>query len=150
MSWARSMSGAATSSDSLVIRWPSGTVQAFADLSGVDVELTISEDQVTPTETLPPDGGPIPSAPLVTRLVGNRPNPFNPLTTIHYTVPQAGRVTLTVYDIGGRRVDTLVAGEYLEPNAYAVRYQPQLASGQYSLRLEVGGHVRTQRLTLLQ
>ncbi len=97
----------------------------------------------------PSAGVEAPEAPIVMSL-GVRPNPFNPTTTIRYAVPEAGRVTLAVYDIRGRRLDTLVAGEYREPNVYAVRYQPELASGQYYLRLEVGGQVRTRTLTLLQ
>lgn len=43
-------------------------------------------------------------------LLRNHPNPFNPVTTITYEIPEAGRVTMVIYDIAGRRVATLADG----------------------------------------
>ena len=53
------------------------------------------------------------SAPAVWALAQNYPNPFNPATTISYEVPanSAGRIDLTIYDLLGRRIRTLVQGE---------------------------------------
>ena len=46
--------------------------------------------------------------PLTLELGPNVPNPFNPSTTIPFTIPSAGRVTITIYDVSGARVRTLV------------------------------------------
>lgn len=74
----------------------------------------------------------------------NFPNPFNPSTTLRYALPQPGAVDLTVYDIQGRGVVTLVntvqtAGFYeLQWKGMASRGEP-VAAGMYFYRLEVRG-----------
>ncbi|MFN8547836.1 MAG: hypothetical protein U0527_07700, partial [Candidatus Eisenbacteria bacterium] len=54
------------------------------------------------------DAAPSASQPGVTRLFENRPNPFNPLTAIRFALGSAGRTELTIYDVSGRAVRTLV------------------------------------------
>ena len=46
--------------------------------------------------------------PVVTRLMGNVPNPFNPVTTIEYSLPRAGAVTVKIYNVRGELVKTLI------------------------------------------
>ena len=80
----------------------------------------------------------------------NYPNPFNPTTVISYQVPEQSQVRLAVYDLTGRRIDTLVdavqgAGEY-----YVTWDASQLASGVYFYRLETGGEVLTRRMSLVK
>ena len=41
----------------------------------------------------------------------NYPNPFNPNTTIRYDLPEAGNVSITIYDMMGREVTTLISGQ---------------------------------------
>jgi endonuclease I len=78
------------------------------------------------------------------------PNPFNPMTKIRYSFPEACFVTLSLYSVTGDRVATLVnsavpAGEYTyEFNAGA------LGSGVYFCRLEGCGHTYTRKLVLLK
>ena len=65
----------------------------------------------------------------------NYPNPFNPTTTISFSIPSEGKVQLTVYDILGSEVQTLV-NEIKTPGKYDITFNGnQLASGIYFYRL---------------
>jgi len=78
------------------------------------------------------------------------PNPFNPVATIRYSIPEACLVTLTLYSVEGEPVLTLVnrsqaAGEYeCELDAGG------LASGVYFCRLEAGPHTDTRKIVMLK
>jgi hypothetical protein len=95
-----------------------------------------------------------PASQLVLRQ--NRPNPFNPVTTIDYEVPGgAERVTLRVYDVSGRLVRTLVDGRQPEGVATATwdgrnDGGGRVASGVYFYRLEAGDTRATRRMVLLK
>jgi hypothetical protein len=52
------------------------------------------------------------AAALVTRLYRNSPNPFNPRTTIRFSLAAEGQVTLVIYDVDGREVKTLASGRW--------------------------------------
>ncbi|UCF06904.1 MAG: tandem-95 repeat protein [bacterium] len=78
------------------------------------------------------------------------PNPFNPTTTILYTVKDVGPVTVAVYDAAGKLVETLLYNEYREPNEYRLEYRPRGASGVYFVRLETGRMVRNTKIILLK
>jgi len=107
--------------------------------------------------------GPIPTgvdgdAQSLTRLsLGqNFPNPFNPKTTLAFTVPaDAGRVTLTIHNVNGQVVRTLVDGE-LGAGPHSVLWEGTdgdghaLASGVYFARLSAGGQTRTAKMALLK
>ena len=69
------------------------------------------------------------------RLNQNFPNPFNPATTIHFSIPTRSFVHLAVYDLVGRQVATLV-DEVKEPGDYPVQWKPDLPSGVYLYRVE--------------
>lgn len=78
----------------------------------------------------------------------NYPNPFNPVTTISYQLSAASHVTIKVYDVTGREVATLVAGE-MHPGTYEVRFDAAgLASGTYFYRLTAGAFTATRRMIL--
>ncbi|MEK6570069.1 MAG: T9SS type A sorting domain-containing protein, partial [Bacteroidota bacterium] len=79
----------------------------------------------------------------------NFPNPFNPTTTIHFSLPQREQVTLKIFDVLGQEVATLVKSEYLAGNHSVVFYAEDLASGIYFYRLDVGANVQ-QRAMVLQ
>ncbi|HKK26374.1 MAG TPA: T9SS type A sorting domain-containing protein, partial [Gracilimonas sp.] len=80
----------------------------------------------------------------------NYPNPFNPTTVINYSVPVMVEVNLTVYDMLGKRVTTLV-NENKSPGRYSVTFDASsLSSGIYIYRLNVGSEVITKRMTLIK
>ncbi|NBC17689.1 MAG: choice-of-anchor D domain-containing protein [Bacteroidetes bacterium] len=85
----------------------------------------------------------------------NYPNPFNPVTTITYELPEQTRVTLTVYNALGQKVRTLVDTEQ-SAGRYKVRWDSQsdsgarLASGTYLYRIEAGDFVETKTLILIK
>ncbi|WP_456427235.1 S8 family serine peptidase [Rhodocaloribacter sp.] len=85
----------------------------------------------------------------------NYPNPFNPTTLISYTLPEAGHVTLKVYDLLGREVRTLVDGfqaEGLRTVAWDATGNAgeRLPSGTYLYRLDAGRFTATRQMTLIK
>jgi photosystem II stability/assembly factor-like uncharacterized protein len=80
----------------------------------------------------------------------NYPNPFNPVTTIPFSLPSDSPVRLTVYDIGGREVENLMEGP-LTAGEHAVRWDASgYASGLYFYRLTVPGRSVTSKMILLK
>lgn len=83
-------------------------------------------------------------------LFQNHPNPFNPVTVISYTLPQASHVTLTLYALTGQKVATLVSGVQ-DAGHYRVRWDASgCANGVYFYRLEAGSFMETRRMVLLK
>lgn len=80
----------------------------------------------------------------------NYPNPFNPVTTIHYELSAAEHVTLRVYDALGRVVATLVDGSKAA-GRYDVTFEAgELPSGVYLYRLTAGSFVEARHLVLVK
>ncbi len=83
------------------------------------------------------------------------PNPFNPTTTIRYTLPRGASVHLSIYDAAGRRVASLAdgyrnAGPHEEIwNGHDTLGLPA-SSGVYFVRLESGGEMRVRKIVLLK
>jgi flagellar hook assembly protein FlgD len=83
----------------------------------------------------------------------NYPNPFNPSTRIPFVVPSAGHVTMTIYDVSGRRVSVLVdrtydAGQHwAEWNGTNDAGNP-VSSGIYVVRLDHRDDHRSMKLTV--
>ena len=83
-------------------------------------------------------------------LAQNFPNPFNPETTIRYSLAESGQVKLTIYDMLGKEVTVLVKG-FQRAGKHQVSWKAEhLPSGNYFYRLESGGNVMMQRMTLLK
>ena len=69
----------------------------------------------------------------------NYPNPFNPVTNIGYTIPETGNVSLTVYDLLGKKVEVLVNEKQRKGN-YSVAFNAkQYPSGVYFYKLATEG-----------
>ncbi len=88
-------------------------------------------------------------------LFANFPNPFNPSTSIEYALPEAAIVELSIYDILGQRVRTLVSGQQgagFYRLAWDGRDQADqaVASGVYFYRLATAGFSQTRKMTLLK
>ncbi len=84
------------------------------------------------------------------RLWQNYPNPFNPATTIRFSLPQAGHVTLKVFDVLGREVATLV-DEKLAAGEHAVVFEASgLSSGVYFYRLTAGRFTQVRKAVFMK
>ena len=78
----------------------------------------------------------------------NYPNPFNPTTVITYQLPVNSHVTLKIYDVLGRKVETLV-DEYQSAGSHSVQFNAQnLASGIYFYRLTAPGFTQIKKMLL--
>jgi hypothetical protein len=101
------------------------------------------------------DGGTEVPVPRTFALEQNTPNPFNPQTSISFTVPEdaSGRVELAVYSLRGQRVRTLVS-DTKAPGRYTVAWNGRddagraLPSGVYLYRLTAGEQVLTRKMML--
>ena len=88
--------------------------------------------------------------PAVTSLSQNYPNPFNANTSISYTLAEAGNVNLSVYDISGRLVTTLVDG-YQEAGEHVASWDAsQVSSGVYFYKLSTADYSATKKMHLLK
>ncbi|MBN2172091.1 MAG: T9SS type A sorting domain-containing protein [Candidatus Krumholzibacteriota bacterium] len=82
--------------------------------------------------------------------VSSYPNPFNPRTTLAYTVPRRGRVRIRVFDLSGRLLREVVDAVH-EPGRYERVFDAGgLPSGVYPCLVSMPGHVLTRRLVLLK
>lgn len=96
-----------------------------------------------------------PPAVLATRLLQNQPNPFNPTTSIHFSLAEEGRASLCIYDVKGTLVRTL-----LDAVAPAGRHElvwdgltssgERAGTGLYFYRLVAGNTVETRKMVLLK
>jgi len=88
--------------------------------------------------------------PLSYALYQNYPNPFNPSTVISYQLPTYTNVTLKIYDVLGREVETLVDTKQ-QAGAHIVRFDgSRFASGVYFYRLTAGSSSFTRKMLLLK
>ncbi len=88
--------------------------------------------------------------PAAFELAQNFPNPFNPSTSIRYSVPHSSQVTLDVLDILGREIRTLV-DEVQSPGQYTVTFDGRdLASGVYFYRLTSGTFSATKKFVMVK
>jgi uncharacterized protein (TIGR03790 family) len=89
------------------------------------------------------------SVPKVLALSPNYPNPFNPSTTIEFTVPENRQVTLKIYNVIGQEVATLFNGIAEGGQIQKVKFDASsLPSGLYISRLQYGNQSVTQKMML--
>ena len=84
------------------------------------------------------------------RLYQNFPNPFNPVTTIKYSLPANSFVLIKLYDILGREIKTLVAANEASGN-YEIKFNgSDLSSGIYFYTMSVNNFVETRKMIILK
>ncbi len=133
--------------EDLTVSWPSSFTFPL---------LTFTEDPL-PFET-PPDYTEVSTAGEIdSDIVGefkldqNYPNPFNPTTNISFNLPNAANVNLTVYNLLGQKVATLINGRTMTSGSHSVAFNASsLSSGIYLYRLEAGSFVSNKRMTLIK
>jgi hypothetical protein len=118
------------------------TIEGF-NLNWIDIRQ--------PTTAVPPEVPPLGFA-----LHPGYPNPFNPSTIIAYDLPEPATVDLVVFDVTGRVVRTLVAGERVPAGRHEAVWNGRdaagrsVAAGVYLCRLAAGGYVETRSLSLVK
>lgn len=79
------------------------------------------------------------------------PNPFNPETSIEFSIPNTGPVSLDIFDATGRKVQTLIQNKVYTAGTHPFRIEAgRLASGVYLLRLQASTVMVTKKITLLK
>lgn len=107
-----------------------------------DISLTSS-----PGTTGIPNEGEIPGAYV---LRDNYPNPFNGATTIEFYVPSESYLTLDVYNIKGKKVESLLSGKF-NAGSHTVRWDSgEYASGIYFYKLRAGDYQKTKSMSLMK
>jgi hypothetical protein len=106
-------------------------------------------------QATPVDNGGTVFLPQSYRLNQNYPNPFNPETEISYTLPKGGYVSLTVFNLLGEKVRTLVdrfqgAGDYYVRWDGTDASHKTVASGVYLYRLKAGDYNEIKKMILLK
>jgi len=89
--------------------------------------------------------------PTTFALEQNYPNPFNPSTTINFTVTNVANVNLTVYNILGQKVATLLDNRSFAAGSHSINFEAgNLSSGIYIYRIEAGSFISQKRMTIIK
>lgn len=122
------------------------------DIADARLALIRSYSDQDVTENMSPQDLSIQELNVITdySLDQNYPNPFNPTTTLSYAIPKDGMVTLKIFDVLGREVETLV-NEEQKVGRYEVRFDgSRLASGVYFYQLKSGSHVSIKKMLMVK
>ncbi|MCD4829812.1 MAG: T9SS type A sorting domain-containing protein, partial [Candidatus Cloacimonetes bacterium] len=114
------------------------------------LSIAMSTDPITITDN---NGNEVP--PCVTALNGNYPNPFNPVTTVAFSLAEAGDVTIDIYNVRGQKVTTLVDGP-MEAGQHNITWQGTDSNGQpvgsgiFFYKMKSGRFTATKKMILLK
>ena len=130
---------------------------AWSDGGDTTHVVTMPDTNATYTAIFTDDitGDEVEPVPLVNALHQNHPNPFNPSTTISFSLKSRGHANLAVYDVAGRLVRVLIDG-VMEAGPRDVTWDGRdnagrgVASGVYFYRLEAGEFIETRKMVLLR
>lgn len=125
-----------------------------AGIPNPGVDVPSYRDEQTDEELLLPVAA-VPTHRYATTLLYNSPNPFNPTTTIRFTLEKAMNVTLSIFDAKGRRVVTLIE-DVRSAGPHDIRWDgtdaagSSVSSGVYFYRMIAGKTVQSRRMVLLK
>jgi len=89
-------------------------------------------------------------APSAFAVEQNSPNPANPTTTISFTLPEAGTVTVDIFNVAGQKIDTLV-NDFMDSGRHSVVWNgSNFSTGVYFYTVTAGEFSRTMKMTLLK
>ncbi len=115
------------------------------NMNGLNTSLVISSQEQTT--------GIIDESPMVPgeiSLSQNYPNPFNARTTFEFSLGAAGMIKLTIYDILGKEIFTVIDG-FMDAGNHSINFDAgRLSSGIYFYRLQAGDEIETRRMVLLK
>ena len=112
---------------------------ALLDSSGIYVDDIQTNGKVT-----------LPTLPISFSLFQNFPNPFNPTTSITYQLPSSNTVTLKVYDVLGREIETLVQRQQ-QAGIHLVTFDAsKFSSGVYFYKLSAGDHSAVRKMEVIK
>jgi hypothetical protein len=129
-------------------------VKSFTDESGIQPQLVeYSEDNLFSKEFNLATSAQSTPLPEKIQLSQNFPNPFNPITTIQFNLPQNSPVKLTVYNILGQTIITLIDGQRLAGTHYITwdgkdPQGNQVASGIYFCKIAAGDFIQIRKMIL--
>jgi hypothetical protein len=137
--------GDETTADSLVVSWPSGSVDVMTDVA-CNQTVLVTEGSTSVDEQ------------SISRLAlaANVPNPFTSETSISYALPEQDVVSLKVYNVSGQVVRVLVDDEIRAAGRHTIDWDGRddsgagVASGVYFARLEAGATVERRRMVVLR
>ncbi len=125
------------------------TSPIYADAVMVAINRKLSPEVNVITHS--PDDPVAAERPERVELKQNYPNPFNPVTAIEFAIPEPMPVEVTIYDIMGRKVQTLVDQSQMEAGSHQLEFDATgLASGKYIYRLYTPEGTNSQIMTLVK
>jgi hypothetical protein len=133
--------------DSLKIIWPSGQTDTFSDLEINKLYRVIEDEDIA---VITSNGSKESNIPNEYKLMNNYPNPFNPSTTIKFSLKQKTDVELEIFNSLGESIKKLV-DEEKAAGIHEVTFNAEnLASGVYFFQLRTAGLVQTNKMVLLR
>ncbi|MBC8403108.1 MAG: S8 family peptidase [Candidatus Marinimicrobia bacterium] len=118
------------------VLWGYGKVDGYAAVASTETDVEISTILI--------------AIPQKYSLKQNYPNPFNPITTIRYNLPEQSYVTITIYDLLGRQVETLV-NQTQEAGFKSISWGANnVSSGMYFYQIKAGDFMQTKKMIFLK
>ncbi len=127
--------------------------------SGLSINMnghTITSTGGTINGTVPAKSVTVTAPSAASTTLSVAPNPSNPSTSIRFNLPQPMAVSLSIYDMLGQRIHTLISNEYRQAGNYSVAWNgrdlsgQRAASGIYFINLHAGEQLYQEKLTLVR